>query len=101
MDNSFVYNPQLVQQALNTLQSVPSELEKDALQYQTAKDTMLATWDSSYKQEFLKANPVDLETDLKLLSQKISQFMEAVTSSANALSKLDEEAAAAIAKALK
>lgn len=96
MGNSFELNPQQVKHAIGILEAIPSEMKQEAIQYKTAKEKMLATWDSSYKQAFLNANKTNLENDIDLLSQKLNEFIEAVASTASSLASFDEQAADAL-----
>ncbi len=92
----FELNPAEVNKALGILESIPAALQKEAAIYKGARDKMLASWDSSYKQAFLAANRSDLEVDIQTLAQNLNAFIQSVGSVSSKLAQLDEDAANAL-----
>ncbi len=89
-------NPAQVKKALSILESIPAALQKEAALYKGARDKMLASWDSSYKQAFLAANRGDLDVEIQQLAKSISTFIQAVGDTSAKLAQLDEDAANAL-----
>lgn len=95
-DSGFGFDPEKVKKALGILESIPAELQKEAALYKGARDRMLASWDSSYKQAFLAANRGEIDAEIQQLAKDINAFIQAVSDTSSKLAKLDQDAADAL-----
>lgn len=95
-NSNYTFDSQKVNQALNILAGVSSSLSKDGTKLKTEIDTMLSTWDSSYKAEFISNNNMQLDQQLENLAKSVTAYAEEVSSIAAELCKIEEKAQQAL-----
>ena len=91
-NNDYVYDSQKVNQALGILEGVSAGLRADGTKLKTELDTMLNTWDSSYKAEFISSNNMQLDQQLENLGKSVTAYAAEVSSIASQLCKIEERA---------
>ncbi len=91
-NTNYSYDSQQVSKALTTLNDVSDALKKNGAKLKSELDTMLSTWDSKYKSDFISSNNMQLSEQIQSLAEAVKAYATAVETLSGQLSKKENDA---------
>lgn len=80
-------------EAQNKLTEIAGRIRKESKAYQTAKQTMLGSWEGPHKDAFVEANASSVEENVEALAGKLEKLVEKVGDLLADMKKRDARAA--------